>query len=286
VTEGAPGPAAALPPHFELLRQLGAGSHGSVHAALDHRQQRLVAIKLLALPDSLTGTRERFAAEAAAAQRLAHPDIVALLEAGSAGAAGWLVMELVTAPALSRYARPPRLLPDALLLQAGRRLAEALAHAHARGVLHRDVKPANVLVDWRTGLCKLADFGVARLADAQATRTGMLLGSPAYLAPELLAGAVPDARSDLYALGVTLYELAAGRLPFDAGTAGSMGELLRQVARQQPPSLAALRPDLPAPLVELVEALLAKRPTGRPAGAPEVARALRALEAAAGPAPA
>lgn len=271
-----------LPTHYELLRLIGAGSFGSVHAALDRRHDRLVALKLLPLADTLADTRQRFTAEAAVAQRLRHPDIVTTLDAGSAGTLGWLAMELVPGTALARYAHPRRLLPEALVLQAGRRIAMALAHAHTQGVVHRDLKPANVLVHWPTGVLKLGDFGLARSADASATRTGLMLGSPAYMAPELLAGAAPTAASDLYALGVTLFELLTGRLPFEAGAGGAMGELLRQVARQPAPTLRTVSPDLPAALdgVEaLVSTLLAKRAAERPARAADVATSLARLEA-------
>jgi eukaryotic-like serine/threonine-protein kinase len=273
---------AGLPAHFELLRLLGAGSFGSVHAALDRRHDRVVALKLLPLADTLADTRQRFAAEAAVAQRLQHPDIVATLDAGSAGTLGWLAMELVPGTSLARYAHPRRLLPEALVLQAGRRIAQALAHAHGQGVVHRDLKPANVLVHWPAGVLKLGDFGLARSADATATRTGLMLGSPAYMAPELLAGAAPTACSDLYALGVTLFELLTGRLPFEAGAGGAMGELLRQVARQPAPTVRSLRADLPAALDgvdALVATLLAKRAGERPARARDVAASLARLEA-------
>jgi eukaryotic-like serine/threonine-protein kinase len=233
----------ALPRHFELLRPIGAGAGGAVHAARDRRNGRLVAIKLVALAGSptlpLASAAARFDAEAATAQRLQHPDIVATLESGRAGNLGWLVMELVGGVALSRYTHTARLLPDAWVLRAGARLATALSHAHRQGVLHRDIKPANVLVDLGADVIKLGDFGLARDADSQATRTGLVMGSPAYMAPELLAGAAPSVSTDLYALGATLFELLTGQLPFP--NEGSMGEMLRRVAQQPAPRLLALR---------------------------------------------
>jgi eukaryotic-like serine/threonine-protein kinase len=164
------------------------------------------------------------------------------------------VMELLAGADLSRYTRPGRLLPEPLALEIAAHIAEALAYAHRQGVVHRDVKPANVMFDPVSGGVKLTDFGLARAADAQATRSGMLLGSPAYMAPELLGGARAEAASDLYALGVLLFELLTGRLPF---AADSMGALLRAMASQAPQTVRELRPDLPATQAAVLDAALA-----------------------------
>jgi serine/threonine-protein kinase len=185
-------------------------------------------------------------------------------------------MEAVPGADLSRYARPPRLLPEAVVLGLMERVALALHHAHRQGLVHRDLKPANVLVDWASDTVKLADFGLARGAQAANTGTGIVLGTPAYMAPEQLAGALPSAAADLYALGVSLFELLAGRLPHDGHT---MGELLRQVANDAAPPLDPLHPGLHAGTGALVAQLLAKAPTNRPADAGEVARQLALLRA-------
>jgi len=171
-------------------------------------------------------------------------------------------MERVRGVDLARYAEPQRRLPDDLVLRIGARVASALAHAHARGVVHRDLKPGNVIVNLAAGQVKLADFGVARDADASHTRTGMSLGTPAYMAPEQLAGEPASPASDAYALGVMLFELLTGRRPHQADT---LGALLRATASQPPAALRALRPDLPAPAAAAVEALLARDPADRPA---------------------
>jgi serine/threonine-protein kinase len=269
---------AGLPGRFQLLRLLGQGGAGSVFAAWDQQRQDTVALKLLQpLPYP-----ERFAAEAHSACRLQHPDIVTTFEAGHTPDLGWLAMELVPGVSLQRYTQPARLLPEALALQVAARMAAALAHAHAQGVVHRDVKPANVLVHWPSGTCKLGDFGLARGADSEATRTGLVMGSPAYMAPELLAGAAPSASSDLYALGVTLFELLTARLPFDST---NLGELLRQVALAPAPALHQLRPELPLvwarPAGRLLARLLAKRAAQRPCTAAELVAPLQALAASA-----
>ena len=259
-----------------LHRLLGSGAHGTVYLASPLGSTKLVALKLLRLPSSDTATlAERiFLDTATAARALRHNDVVVVHGAGVDGSLCWLSMEPVPGSDLGRYTRAPRLLPEGLVLQVCERLARALAHAHRQGVVHRDVKPANVLVHWPTNTVKLTDFGLARMADSINTATGMLLGSPAYMAPEQLAGNVPTPRSDLYALGVTLYELLAGQPVYPGQT---MGELLRQVAQDAAPDLAAVRPELPAALNTLLRQLLAKVPTQRPGDADAVAVQLRQI---------
>jgi serine/threonine-protein kinase len=259
---------------YRLLRPLGAGAHGSVHLALEAGSGRALALKTLALPDA--ESRARFATETAAVRRLGHPDIVAVLDAGQSGRSGWIAMELLAGSDLRRYTQPARRLPEAVVLSIGGRLALALAHAHERGVVHRDIKPANVMVDWVAGRVTLTDFGLARLDDAARTRSGLVPGSPGYMAPELLAGAPPDARSDLYALGVLLFELLAGRRPHEAA---SLGELLHRVANQAAPDLRTLCPELPAPLAETLARALARRPDRRPGDARALASELQAAAA-------
>jgi eukaryotic-like serine/threonine-protein kinase len=258
---------------YRLGRLLGSGSHGAVHLAEDSATGQVVALKLVPLPATDSAARQQFLRHATTAQGLNHPGIVALHAAGVHGATGWLAMEAVPGTDMQRYTAPARLLPEALVLRVGARLAEALAHAHALGVVHRDIKPANVLVHWPDDIVKLADFGLARTADAQATRTGLLLGSPGYMAPEQLAGAVPDARSDFYALGVTLFQLLSGRLPFEGDT---MGALLRQVASAAAPDLRQMHPRLPPHVAKLVARLLSRQPDRRAETAATLAQELHA----------
>lgn len=252
---------------YRLDRALGKGASATVYLAQDERDARWVAIKVLTPgwepPDADHGeTHARFAQEAAIVQRVQHPDIVTVLDTGETGGQLWLAMELAPGCGLDRYAQPQRLLPARLAVGIAARVAGALAHAHALGVIHRDIKPSNVLVDLATSSVKVTDFGTARLLEGRRTRTGLMLGTPAYMAPELLAGEDATPRSDLYSLGVMLFELLAGRRPHDSA---SMGELLRQVANNPPPDLSALRPVLPRGLAELVTGLLAKAASGRPA---------------------
>ncbi len=259
-----------------LHRLLGSGAHGTVYLASPVGSQQLVALKLLPLPagQAAAAAERTFLDTAAAARTLSHPDVVAVHGAGVEAGLCWLAMEAVPGGELGRYTRPPRLLPESLVLQICQRLARALAHAHRYGVVHRDVKPANVLVHWPSHTVKLTDFGLARMADSLNTATGMMLGSPAYMAPEQLAGNVPTPHTDLYALGTTLFELLAGQPVYPGQT---MGELLRQVSQDAVPDLATLRPDLPPALTALLRQLLAKSPVERPSDGDAVADALQLI---------
>lgn len=246
---------------------LGTGGGSQVHEAVDLRTGGTIALKLIHLPADLgAGQRAEWLArlqrEADLSRRLTHPDIVAVLATGLQGHQAWLAMERVRGVDLARYTQPQRRLPENLVLEIGARVAAALAHAHGLGIVHRDLKPANVIVNLAAGQVKLADFGVARDDEAERTRTGLSLGTPAYMAPELLAGETASPASDAYALGVMLFELLTGRRPHQAET---LGALLKATATERPAELRTLRPDLPAPALAAVEQLLARRPQDRPA---------------------
>jgi len=257
---------------WHLRRQIGQGMQSSVFLAEPVAGGPTVALKLVRLAGADERARHTFLAAADTARRLAHPAIVAVLGAGVEGALGWLAMEPVPGVSLGRYTQPARLLPEPLVLRVAEVVAGALEHAHRQGVVHRDVKPANILAHWPSDTIKLADFGLARTSDADQTATGVVPGSPAFMAPEQLAGSVPTPASDFYALGVTLFQLLAGRLPHEAET---LGELLRRVSSQPAPDLRTLRPDLPAPLAGLVSRLLDADPACRPGGGDALRLALQ-----------
>ena len=265
---------------YRLQRVLGEGSSAVVYLAQDLRDRSWVALKILAphgagSSQAQATARAHFLQQVRITRGLQHPGIVAVHDAGESQGRLWLAMEAVPGCSLERYARGHRLLPPPLVARIGQRVALALAHAHAQGVAHRDLKPANVLVDWPSDTLKVADFGLARHAEATPTATGMLLGTPAYMAPEQLAGELPTPATDLYALGTMLFELVAGRLPHQAA---SMGDLLRQVAREAAPDLRTLQPGTPAPLAELIARLMAKQPSRRPSSAAHAAAALSELQ--------
>jgi serine/threonine-protein kinase len=285
-TDSALAPASGFAPGavfagFRIERVIARGAASRLYGAIDPRTGEAVALKTLALAgeyegDDLIQARSRFFQEARTAAALRHPDIVHVHGGGESRGCGFIVMELLAGCDLSRYTRPARLLPEPLVLDIVARVADALAHAHDTGVLHRDVKPANVMVDLAQHQVKLTDFGIARTIDAARSRSGVMLGTPSYMAPEQLAGAALDPRADLYALGVVLFQLLTGRLPYDAP---SMGQLLMQIARAEPRELRQLRPELPPALGVLVGRLLAKSPAERPGDGRAVAAALRELAA-------
>ncbi len=260
---------------FRLQRLLGHGANGEVYLA-EGAGGPPVALKLSSVPtgEAAAAWQDGFLAAARNAQRLVHPDIVAVHGAGIEGRLAWLAMELVPGDDLSRYTGARRLLPEALVLALASRMAGAVAHAHRHGVVHRDLKPANVLVHLPGNIVKLADFGIARAADSAQTGTGVVMGTPVYMAPEQLAGNVPTPATDLYALGVMLFQLLSGQLPHESG---SMGELLRQVASTPAPDLRTLAPSVSAGTAELVARLLAKQPSQRPASCELLVAELQAV---------
>ncbi|WP_293273748.1 alpha/beta fold hydrolase [Nannocystis sp.] len=301
---------------FEVVRYLGAGGMGYVYLARDTLLDRLVAIKFVAPDASDPAARERFPLEARAVARLQHPNIVAAYRVGNIDGHPYLASEYVAGSRLDRLARP---MEWQRVLSIGVGLARGLAAAHHSRVLHRDIKPANIMVT-ADGEVKLLDFGMAKLTDLVAARSGdaplpatlpaplsvditllsnlptsvprlpaeetdetgpltvagTVIGTPMYLAPERWRGKPADERSDLYGLGVVLYELLAGELPF-AHLVGD--ELARTAMDCEMPGLAGRMPQVPRPLTEIVDRLVAREPEARPASAAEVRDTLEALAA-------
>src|SRR5688572_2809934 len=245
---------------YRLGRRLGAGGFGSVHEAIDERLERWVAVK--AIPADGTAP-ERARREALAAGRLDHPGIVAIYDAGEEPGARYLVSELVDGPTLAALEAEDAL-TDRDVLRIGLSLADALEHAHERGVVHRDLKPQNVLVpdkprSWR-GAAKLADFGIASLAgDDPLTMTGDIVGTLAYMAPEQAAGKRVDERADLYSLALVLYEALAGHNPHRKASPAQTVKALGNPV----PSLAKARKDLPAELIQALDRALQPNPNAR-----------------------
>lgn len=257
---------------------IGAGGSAEVLAARDSRDGRRVALKRLRPAEGLDAAdrRRRFLQEATIAARLLHPDLLRVHEAGrAADGSDYLAMDDIAGGDLGKALPPGQPLPLPTVLHLGARIARALDHAHRHGVLHRDLKPANLLIDPARNLLKLADFGLARLDGADTTRTGTALGSLDTQAPELLAGAPVDARSDLYSLGALLFLMLDGALPH-AGL--PLPERLRARAGGPPPRLRSPQPGCPQALETLVRHCLAPQPDDRPDHAAAVAEALERLQ--------
>ncbi|MEO8059350.1 MAG: serine/threonine-protein kinase [Burkholderiales bacterium] len=273
---------------YRIERELGRGAMGAVYLGLDPQIGRQVAIKTMALGREFAGTelaeaRARFFREAEMAGRLQHPDIVTIFDAGEEDGLAYIAMEFVKGHDLLPHTLPPKLLPLADVLETAARVAEALDYAHRQGVVHRDIKPANVMVDAGSGIVKVTDFGIARVADASRTRTGRVLGTPSFMSPEQMAGGQVDGRSDLYSLGVMLFQLVTGSLPH---AADSMARLMHQIANEPAPDVRSLRPGLPAALARLIAAALEKRPEARPADGARLGAALRTIRSGLGAEPA
>ena len=208
------------------------------------------------------------------AGRLRHPDIVAIFDAGEERGLAFIAMEYVQGHDLLRHTAPSRLLPVPVVLETLARVALALAYAHTQGVVHRDVKPANVMIDPASDTVKVTDFGIARITDASRTRTGMVLGTPSFMSPEQMAGRRVDGRSDLYSLGVMLFQLLTGSLPH---ASESMATLMYQIANEPAPDVRSLRSELPEALANVVALALEKRPEMRYADGGQMAEDLRAV---------
>ncbi len=261
VGEPLPAPDRTTLGRYRLERQLGRGAMGTVYLGHDPQLGRRVAIKTMALGrefagSELTEARARFFREAEMAGRLQHPDIVTIFDASEDQGLAFIAMEYVDGHDLLRHTLPGRLLPVPVVLRTVARVARALAHAHTQGVVHRDVKPANVMVDPATDTVKVTDFGIARITDACRTRTGLVLGTPSFMSPEQMAGRRIDGRTDLYSLGVMLFQLLTGALPHRSE---SMAELMRCIVNDTAPDVRTLRPELPEALANVVALALEKR---------------------------
>ncbi len=269
---------------YEILGLLGSGGMGNVYKARDLELDELCALKVLR-PElaGAPGVIERFRSEVRLARRVTHPNVARVFDIGERGGERILTMELVDGEPLSALLAREGRLPLGRLVAVASAICAGLEAAHAAGVIHRDLKPDNVLLE-RGGRVVLTDFGIARAAATDARATAALLGTPAYMAPEQIEGQVPvDARADLYALGAMLFELSTGELPWK-------GETIFAVAAARllhpPPDPRTIRPDLPAGLAALVLRCMARRPEDRFPSAAAVASALAALTLPAPPSPA
>ena len=262
---------------YEIESELGKGAMGVVYLGKDPKIGRVVAIKTMALTqefeaDELKDVMERFFREAETAGRLNHPNIVTMYDAGEEHDLAYIAMEFLKGKDLSPHTKPDNLLPVSKVLSIVTRVADALAYAHSLNVVHRDIKPANIMYDAASDTLKVTDFGIARITDASKTKTGMVLGSPSYMSPEQLAGSKIEGASDLFSLGVSMYQLLSGKLPFYGD---SMAQLMFRIASEPHIDIMTVREGLPPCVAVIINKALAKNVAERYQSGAEMADAIR-----------
>lgn len=266
---------------YQVEKELGKGAMGVVYLGKDPKIGRVVAIKTMALSQEFEGeelddARERFFREAETAGRLQHQNIVTIFDAGEEHDLAFIAMEFLKGKDLADVSKTGQLLPIAKVLSIVARVAEALAYAHKLNVVHRDIKPANIMYDLETDSVKVTDFGIARITDSSKTKTGLVLGTPSFMSPEQIAGKKVDGRSDLYSLGVMLFQMLAGVLPFRGD---SMAELMYKIANEPAPDIRIIRPELSEKLANIVALSISKRSETRYQDGDQFASDLRAVMA-------
>ncbi|WP_447977746.1 serine/threonine-protein kinase [Candidatus Nitrospira bockiana] len=260
---------------YHIIRELGRGSMGIVYLGQDPKIHRCVAIKTMRLdledPEHLKEVRDRFFREAESTGRLTHPNIITIFDAGEEGELGYIAMEFLEGTTLSAWCRRGQLLAPKRAVELAATVADALDYAHEHGVVHRDIKPSNIMVT-KDHKVKVMDFGVARMMSASKSQTTAILGTPSYMSPEQVAGEQVDGRSDVFSLGVVLFELLTSEKPFEAE---NLSSLLFKIAHEPPPRLRAKRPDLPTALEAIIDRALEKELERRYRYARDLAHALR-----------
>ena len=262
---------------YRIEKELGKGAMGVVYLGKDPKIGRVVAIKTMALSqefegDELIEVKERFFREAETAGRLTHPNIVTIYDAGEEHDLAYIAMEFLKGRDLVPFTKKDALLPVPLVLSIIARVSEALGYAHAQNVVHRDIKPANIMYEPESDTAKVTDFGIARVTDSSKTKTGMVLGTPSYMSPEQLAGKKVEGRSDLFSLGVTLYQMLSGSLPFQGE---SMAQLMFKIANEPHADIRTLKAGLPTCVAAVTNKALAKDPDQRYQTGEQMAKAIR-----------
>ncbi len=262
---------------YQVEKELGKGAMGVVYLGKDPKIGRVVAIKTMALSqefegDELIEVKERFFREAETAGRLTHPNIVTIYDAGEEHDLAYIAMEFLKGRDLAPYTKKDTLLPVPQVMSIVARVAEALGYAHQQNVVHRDIKPANIMYEPESDTPKVTDFGIARVTDSSKTKTGMVLGTPSYMSPEQLAGKKVEGRSDLFSLGVMLYQMLSGTLPF---TGESMAQLMFKIANEPHADIRTVNPNLPTCVAAVINKALAKDPEQRYQTGEQMAKAIR-----------
>ena len=261
---------------YQIIKELGRGAMGVVYLGKDPTIQRHVAIKTMRLDEidneeELKQFRDRFFREAESTGRLSHPNIVTVYDAGEQDGLAYIAMEYLEGTMLSNYCQKTTRLPAKQALQIVAAVADALDYAHSHGVVHRDVKPANIMI-LKQRQVKVMDFGIAKMASASKTQASMILGTPRYMSPEQATGKDVDGRSDVFSLGIVLFELLSGEKPFDAE---NMPALVMRIAKSPHPPLLKYRRDLPTRVQSILDRALQKEIPNRYRHASDMAQDLR-----------
>jgi serine/threonine protein kinase len=264
---------------YEIIEELGRGAMGVIYKARDPVIGRYVAVKTIRLGDftdsaHVAELHSRLMREAQSAGILSHPNIITIFDVGEEAGLAYFAMELVEGATLEHIVEGEQRLDESTIVSIARQTADALGFAHQRGIVHRDIKPANIMLT-RDGRVKVADFGIAKVGSTKMTQTGMLLGSPSYMAPEHFLGKPLDGRSDIFALGILLYELVTGQPPF---TAENLGTLSYKIVHEDPVPPINLKPGINPKLNALIVKALARDPAARFQTAEELCAALDALD--------
>ena len=261
---------------YQVLKELGRGAMGVVYLGKDPTIQRFVAIKTMRLDDidkddELKEFRDRFFREAESTGRLSHPNIITVYDAGEQNGLAYIAMEYLEGVLLNCYCQKTTLVPAKQALQIVATVADALDYAHSQGVIHRDVKPPNIMI-LKQRLVKVMDFGIAKMASASKTQSSMIVGTPRYMSPEQATGKDVDGRSDVFSLGVVLFELLSGERPFDAE---NMPALVMRIAKAPHAPLMKYRRDLPTRVQSILDRALQKEIQNRYRYAGDMAQDLR-----------
>jgi serine/threonine protein kinase len=267
---------------YRLVKPLGRGGMGAVYLAEDTQLRRPTALKMM-LPEAAADekARERFLREARAAAAVRNDHVVTVYQVGDEGGTPYIAMELLRGSPLDVYLATEVAPTMTAIVRLAREIASGLAAAHAKGLVHRDIKPANIWLEAPRGRVKILDFGLARPAKPETedverlTHDGMVMGTPSYMSPEQARGEAVDFRTDLFSLGIVLYRLCTGELPFTGPTTTAV---LTKLAVFHPPAPADMNPSVPQAPSELIECLLAKSPADRPKATKEVVEALRQID--------
>jgi serine/threonine protein kinase/formylglycine-generating enzyme required for sulfatase activity len=272
----APGEVGELGP-YRVLKELGKGGMGAVYLARDTRLDRPLALKVM-LPAFAADrdAKERFLREARAAAKVNHDNVVTVYEADERNGVPYIAMQFLQGMPLDDYLKHKGVPPLAHVIRIGREAALGLSAAHALGLVHRDIKPANLWLEAPNGRVKVLDFGLAKPigGDTEVTKSGAVVGTPAYMSPEQARGAKVDSRTDVFSLGAVLYRLCTGKTPF-AGP--NVMAVMMALGTEDPTPVRELNPSVPEPLAELIHQLLAKKPEQRPQTAAEVAKRLQGI---------